>query len=144
MFTHGNLHQNVNIITFFGPYLFHLFGTFIRTNFTHPYCAYFGRPIDKGKQQHGFTKNKSTATAGLLLQSLIARALDNDCYVALAGIDLSAAFDVVDIDPLVKRLQTLGLPNDIVQLIKIWQLPSLKATLKQKLISTSAKALKIC
>ena len=80
----------------------------------------------------------------MLLQSLIARALDNDCYVALAGIDLSAAFDVVDIDPLVKRLQTFGLPNDIVQLIKIWQLPSLKATLKQKLISTSAKALKIC
>ena len=42
-------------------------------------------------------KNKSTDTAGLILQSLIARALDEDCYVALAGIDLSAAFDVVDI-----------------------------------------------
>ena len=41
-----------------------------------------------GNQQHGFMKNKSTATAGLILQSLIARALD-DCYVALAGIDLS-------------------------------------------------------
>ena len=38
-----------------------------------------------------------TATAGLILQSLIARALDDDCYVALAGIDLSAAFDVVDV-----------------------------------------------
>ena len=35
-----------------------------------------------GKQQHGFMKNKSTATAGLLLQSLIARAMDDDCYVA--------------------------------------------------------------
>ena len=45
-----------------------------------------------GKQQHGFMKNKSTVTAGLILQSLIARALDDDCYVALAGIDLSAAF----------------------------------------------------
>ena len=50
-----------------------------------------------GKQQHGFMKNKSTATAGLVIQSLIARALDDDCYVALAGIDLSAAFDVVDV-----------------------------------------------
>ena len=51
------------------------------------------------KQQHGFMKNKSTATGGLLLQSLIARAMDNDCYIALAGIDLSmsAAFDVVDV-----------------------------------------------
>ena len=37
-----------------------------------------------GKQQHGFMKNKSTVTAGLILQSLIARALDDDCYVALA------------------------------------------------------------
>ena len=51
-----------------------------------------------GKQQHGFMKNKSTVTAGLILQSLITRALDDDCYVALAGIDLSAAFDVVDIE----------------------------------------------
>ena len=46
-----------------------------------------------GNQQHGFAKSKSTVTAGLILQSLIARALDDDCYVALAGIDLSAAFD---------------------------------------------------
>ena len=30
-----------------------------------------------GKQQHGFKKNKSTATAGALLQSIIARAADN-------------------------------------------------------------------
>ena len=49
-------------------------------------------------------KNKSTATGGLLLQSLIARAMDNDCYIALAGIDLSAAFDVVDIELLIKQL----------------------------------------
>ena len=34
-----------------------------------------------GKQQHGFQKNKSTLTAGLLLQSLIAGALDDDNYI---------------------------------------------------------------
>ena len=33
-----------------------------------------------GKQQHGFKKNKSTATVGTLLQSMIARAADADCY----------------------------------------------------------------
>ena len=55
-----------------------------------------------GKQQHGFMRNKSTATAGLLLQSLIARALDDDEYVALAGIDLSAAFDIVDVTLLMR------------------------------------------
>ena len=43
-------------------------------------------------------KNKSTVTAGLVLQSLIARAMDDDCYVALTGIDLSAAFDIVDMN----------------------------------------------
>ena len=46
-----------------------------------------------GKEQHGFTKGKSTATAGLVLQSLIARALDDDQLVLLASLDLSAAFD---------------------------------------------------
>ena len=49
-------------------------------------------------------KNKSTVTAGLVLQSLIAYALDSDCYVALARIDLSAAYDVVDVELLIKRL----------------------------------------
>ena len=48
-------------------------------------------------------------TAGLVIQSLIVRALDSDCYVALAGIDLSAAFDVVDVELLIKRLTILGL-----------------------------------
>ena len=31
-----------------------------------------------GKQLHGFMRNKSTVTAGLLLQSLISRALDDN------------------------------------------------------------------
>ena len=49
-----------------------------------------------GKQQHGFKKNRSTATAtataGLLLQSLIARNLDDDNFTAMA----SAAIDIVN------------------------------------------------
>ena len=32
-----------------------------------------------GKQQHGFMKNKSKVTAGLILQSLIAHVMDDDC-----------------------------------------------------------------
>ena len=58
--------------------------------------------------------------AGLLLQLLIKRALDDDHYVALASINLSAAFDIVDVDLLIKRLVILGLTNDVVKLIKIW------------------------
>ena len=36
-----------------------------------------------GNQQHGFAKNRSTLTAGLLIQSLIARALDKGEYNVL-------------------------------------------------------------
>ena len=73
-----------------------------------------------GKQQHGFTKNRSTLTAGLLIQSLITRALEKNEYVALAAIDLSAAFDIVNVDLLIKRLVILGLPSDVIKLIEIW------------------------
>ena len=52
-----------------------------------------------GKQQHGFMKNRSTVTADLLLQSLIAHAMDNDCYVALPGIYLRAAFIILKYTP---------------------------------------------
>ena len=73
-----------------------------------------------GKQQHGFKRGKSTATLALQLQSLIARALDDDKYVVMASIDLSAAFDVVNIDLLMKRLRIIGLPEDLLYLIEIW------------------------
>ena len=72
------------------------------------------------KQQHGFKKNKSTSTAGLLLQSIIARATDSNNYVLMASLDLSAAFDLVNVNLLLKRLRILGLPTDLVKLIKVW------------------------
>ena len=37
-----------------------------------------------GKHQHGFKRNKSTATAGALLQSIISRAADDKCYVNIS------------------------------------------------------------
>ena len=73
-----------------------------------------------GKQQHGFKKNKSTTTLALQIQSLIARALDDDNYVLMASLDLSAAFDVVNIDLLMKRLRIIGLPGDVLSLIDVW------------------------
>ena len=54
------------------------------------------------------------------MQSLVARALDEDNYVAMARLDLSAAFDVVNILLLLKRLRILGLPGDVVDLVEIW------------------------
>ena len=73
-----------------------------------------------GKQQHGFKKGKSTTSLALQLQSLIARALDDDNFVLMASLDLSAAFDVVDIGLLMQRLRIIGLPEDILSLIEIW------------------------
>ena len=73
-----------------------------------------------GKQQHGFKRNKSTTSLSLQLQSLIARALDEDNYALMASVDLSAAFDVVNIDLLLIRLGVIGLPGDLVGLIEVW------------------------
>ena len=67
-----------------------------------------------GKQQHGFQKNKSTVTAGLLLQSLIAEAQDDDKYVALASLDLSTAFDIINVDLLLKSLWLLEIRHNMI------------------------------
>ena len=37
----------------------------------------------------------------------------------MASIDLSAAFDEINIDLLIKRLKIMGLPDDVVSLIEI-------------------------
>ena len=52
--------------------------------------------------QHGFKRNRSTLTLSLELQSIIARALDNDDFVLVASLDLSSAFDVVNVGLLLK------------------------------------------
>ena len=38
----------------------------------------------------------------------------------MASLDLSAAFDMVNTTLLIKRLKIIGLPTDVVDLIKIW------------------------
>jgi hypothetical protein len=40
--------------------------------------------------------------------------------VLLASLDLIAAFDIVNVTFLLKRLQILGLPIDIIDLIEVW------------------------
>ena len=51
-----------------------------------------------GKQQHGFKKHKSTTNAGKILQSIIAQAADDNCFVLMASLDLSAAFNLVNVE----------------------------------------------
>ena len=72
------------------------------------------------KNQHGFKAKHSTKTAMLDLQYKIATALDNNEYAATVSLDLSAAFDVVNHELLIKRLQILGLPEKIINLLRHW------------------------
>ena len=50
----------------------------------------------------------------------MSRALDENEFVALASLDLSSAFDVVDVSLLIKRMRIMGLPDDIVCLVETW------------------------
>ena len=68
----------------------------------------------------GFKAKHSTLTAGLRIQSLIARAVDSDMSVLMASLDLSAAFDVMNIGLLLDRLKITGMLTDVIELIDIW------------------------
>ena len=72
-----------------------------------------------GENQHGFKRKRSMTTAGLAIQSALARALDLGEFALMANLDLSSAFDV---KLLLKRMRIVGLPNDIIKLVEIWLL----------------------
>ena len=63
---------------------------------------------------------KSTTTTALSIQSALARALDGGKYALLAILDLSNAFDVVNVNLLLKRMRISGLPDDVIKLVEIW------------------------
>jgi hypothetical protein len=46
--------------------------------------------------------------------------MDTDCYVAMSSLDLTAAFDLVNLDLLLKRMRIMGIPEDLLQLLEIW------------------------
>ena len=73
-----------------------------------------------GKEQHGFKKNRSTATAQLEIQSKLATAMDNNDYIAMASLDLSAAFDVVNVVLLMTRLKIMGFSYDLLAQLNFW------------------------
>jgi hypothetical protein len=61
-----------------------------------------------GLNQHGFKQKCSTATLSAALLSQISRALEDEEYVIVASLDLSSAFDLVNINLLIKRLKQLA------------------------------------
>ncbi len=71
------------------------------------------------ENQHGFKRKKYEYT-GCRSVLLIAKAIDDEEYVVVARIDLSSAFDLVNVNLLLKRLLIIGLPNDVISLIAVW------------------------
>ena len=73
-----------------------------------------------GVNQHGFKRKRSTKTAGLSIQSALARAIEQGKFAIMASLDLSSAFDLVNVKVLLIRLRRIGLPADVVNLVEIW------------------------
>ena len=59
------------------------------------------------KNQHSFKRGKSTTTASLAIQGPLARALDVGEFAILANLDLSSAFDVVNVNLLYYKSSVL-------------------------------------
>jgi len=54
------------------------------------------------------------------LQATITRALEKDEYTAVAILDLSAAFDIINVELLMEWLKIAGFPQDIVEMLTAW------------------------
>ncbi len=48
------------------------------------------------------------------LQAVMTRSLERGEYAAFASLDMSAAFDVINVKLLMERLKVAGFPQDIV------------------------------
>jgi hypothetical protein len=59
-----------------------------------------------------------TARTELLLQFIIAKQIDCDTFVSMAIQDLSAAFDMINVNFLLKHLKIVGLPENVTDLFK--------------------------
>ena len=64
-------------------------------------------------------KKKSTATVVRILLAIISSKLDLNKSVLMASLDLSAAFDIVNTKLLLRGMRILGLPEDVVSLVKV-------------------------
>ena len=67
---------------------------------------------------HGFRRHHSTATALLEMYNVWLEAFDQDKLTAVVMLDLSAAFDVVDPEILLKKLSIYGFQENAVGWIR--------------------------
>ena len=69
------------------------------------------------QQGQGFKKKFSTETACLEIQTKLSNSCDDGNYAALASLDLTSVFDVVNKKLLRKQLQVMGIPTKLIQLL---------------------------
>ena len=65
-------------------------------------------------------RNFSTETACLEIQTKLSNACDSGGFAALAFLDLTATFAVVDRNILRKRLKIMGIPVQLIHLLDDW------------------------
>ena len=68
--------------------------------------------------QHGFHDKRSTVTGTYDLLQLVYQAIDNNDHVLVLFYDLSRAFDYVNIELLVNKLENYGILNTLLEWIK--------------------------
>ena len=61
-------------------------------------------------QQQQLFKSRSSTTDGIIIHLIIARRMDENKFAIMYSLDLSAAFDLVDLDFLLIRLKIMGVP----------------------------------
>ncbi len=61
------------------------------------------------EQQYGFRKNRTTTYAVMTMAEEIADAIDNDLHAVGIFIDLSKAFDTIDHNYLLEKMEHYGL-----------------------------------
>ena len=77
-------------------------------------CSSWSR-LRKRKISGSYTRSRA------VLQISCLNHRDDDNIAIMASLDLSSAFDMVNVDLLLKRMKLMGLPDDLVSLIEIWQ-----------------------
>jgi hypothetical protein len=75
---------------------------------------------DQTNVNHGLKQKHSTSTLRAKMQSLIARALDESEFAIIGSLNLSSAFDIANVNLLLKIMKIMCLPCNVLRLIKVW------------------------
>ena len=91
---------------------------YLRSSCTKDYIIMLKRKKILSKHQYGFRRNRSTEHAILELTDKISKAMDEGKYTMGIFLDLSKAFDTVNLEILFKKLQHYGIRGICLQWFK--------------------------